>query len=169
MVALITPLERALIGWQAWAQPLAPAVLTEPTTYSVVGVPTIVSVEDYQPDYDIDTDPRTITWTLPGETIELRATAAHRIRWNDDVPPTDWIEANGRPYRDGDEDDGFDDPDLITHTYTVKGDRTIQVDVRWTGEWRDAGGPWEPLPADPIYLVESFDLDIREIQAVLTG
>lgn len=175
MAALITPEQLALIGWQAWAQPLAPAVLTEPTTYSVVGVPTLVSVGDYQPSYDIDGDPGTITWSLPGDGIELRATAAHRIRWNDDAETSDgptttaWLERNGRPYAEGDEDDGFDDPELIAHTYTVKGNRTIQVDVRWNGEWRNAGGAWEPLPAEPIYLVRSFDLDIRELQAVLTN
>lgn len=169
--AIVTPLDLALIGWEAWAQPLAPAVLTEPTTYSVVGVPTIVSVDDYQPGYDIDGDPRTITWALPGNAIRLRATAHHRIRWHDEDDPetTDWLARNGRPYQEGDEDTGFDDPELITHTYTVKGDKTIQADVRWTGEWSFNGGAWEPLPADPIYLVQSFDIDVHEIQAVLTN
>ncbi len=168
---VISPLQRALIGWQAWAQPLAPSVLTQPTTYSVVGVPTIVSVDDYQPDYDIDDDARTITWALPDSQIDLRATAAHRIRWNDDdTPPTDWLDTNGRPYLPGDETgQPYASPEPIAHVYTVKGDRTIQVDVRWTGHWRDAGGPWEPLPADPIFLVQSYDLDVHEIQAVLTN
>lgn len=134
------------------------------------GVPTIVSVGDYQPGYDVDDDPRTITWSLPGDTIQLRATAEHRVRWNDeddgDEGVTEWLSRNGRPFRDEDADDGFADPELIAHTFTVKGDRTIQVDVRWTGQWRDAGGPWEPLPADPIFLVESFPLDVRKIVAV---
>lgn len=165
-----SPLEIAMSGWYSSAVTVAPSVTVEPEAhdYTLVGLPTIIAIDDYNPAVDIDSDPRTITWSFG--SIELRATAQHRFSWDDGgVVDTGWVSSNGRGYVEGDETGEYADPQPFAHVYEVAGERAVQIEVRWSGEWRNTGGVWEPLPVGPIFQSLTEAVDVQQRQAVITG
>ncbi len=165
-----SPLEVAMSAWNSAAVTVAPSVTVEPEAhdYTLVGLPTIIAIDDYDPAVDIDSDPRTITWSFG--SIELRATAQHRFDWDDGgAGDTGWVSSNGRGYVEGDESGVYADPQPFAHVYTDAGARDVVIEVRWSGEWRNAGGAWEPLPVGPIFQSLTETVDVQQRQAVIIG
>ena len=157
-------------AWYSSAVTVAPSVTVEPEAhdYTLVGLPTIIAIDDYAPAVDADNDPRTITWSFG--SIELRATSQHRFAWDDGgAGDTGWVSSNGRGYVEGDETGVYADPQPFAHVYTDAGVRDVVVEVRWSGEWRNAGGAWEPLPVGPIFQSLTEPVDVQQRQAVITG
>lgn len=169
----ISPLQVAMMYWQTRVEMPVPSinVVPEEHDYSLVGLPTILQIPAHNPSGDIDSDPRTVTWDFG--SIQLRATAHHKIDWADEHvdtrdSSTDWRATNGRGYQPGDEYGEYDDPQPLAHIYQWADTYPITASARWTGEWRNAGGAWEPLPVAPIVRTSTTEWTVHELQAVVT-
>lgn len=121
--------------------PLPPGQpLIEPAGGNVlINVPTNVYVQ---------AEPHTLTTTLLGLAVQVRATpVSYQWDFGDGTPPLTTSDP-GAPY-----------PELrVTHTYTERGTPEVVLTTAYTGEYSVAGGPWLPVPgqasvtSDPIPL-----------------
>ena len=162
----VDPEVQAYLAWRDTIILPPPAGELDPGDEVVTGMDTYLQIGDYGPDWDTDTDPRTVTWTGP---ITIVATAEHRVDWGDGTttPEAGWYATNGRAWSENPPEGGAEP---ITHVYqdaTDGDDRTtITVTTRWTARWSVPGGGGGVVPFFR-YSESTVDLDVDEVQPVI--
>lgn len=94
----VSPDIQAYLAWRDQITLPPPDGDLDPGTDVITGMDTYLTIGDYQPGWDTDDDPRTVTWTGP---IRIVATAEHQVDWGDGtVTPTGggWYASNGREW-----------------------------------------------------------------------
>lgn len=158
----------AITAWRDQVVLPAPDGQLDPGTEVVTGMDTYLTIGAYQPDWDGDSDPRTVTWTGP---IRIIAEAEHQVSWGDGaIGPSEngWYATNGRPWREHPPDSA---PEPITHVYedATDGDSTLTIDVdtRWVARWETLDGSDGGTIPFFRYSSSSVDLDVDEVQSVV--
>lgn len=164
----VSPDVEAYLAWRDTVVLPPPAGELDPGEEVVTGMDTYLQIGAYQPEWDTDGDPRTVTWTGP---IRVVATAEHQVDWGDGtVTPsaTSWHATNGRPYMADPPDDATEP---IVHVYedATPGDdvRTITVTTRWTARWETLDGSLGGVVPFFRYSTSTVDLDVDEVQSVV--
>lgn len=144
-----------VLAWQLWVQ-LGPSNLDSidvPPGHGLTGMPAYVVL-------DGDTErSRSSTHELTGTTISISATPTYSIDFGDGSEPV-VTSSQGEPYP-------ASGANALTHTYTDKGDYTIEVTTRWDAVFSAPG--IENAPLEPRWTVDTYDLEVREYRSVRLG
>lgn len=164
----LTPDVQAYLAWRDTIVLPPPAGELDPGDEVVTGMDTYLQIGAYEPDWDSDGAPQTVTYTGP---IRIVATAEHQVDWGDGTvtpSPSTWHATNGRPWMEDPPDDA---PEPITHVYqdATEGDsmRTITVTTRWTARWSTLDGSLGGVVPFFRYSESAVDLDVDEVQSVV--
>ena len=105
-----------------------------------------------------DASPQTLTTTLLGQPVTVRATPTrYTWAWADGSPPTATTDP-GAPWPDH----------SLTHTYTTTGTYTVTMVTTWTGEYSlDAGASYSPIAGTATTTSTAPPLTVRELRTHL--
>lgn len=165
----VSPDIQAYLAWRDQITLPPPDGDLDPGTDVITGMDTYLAVGDYQPGWDTDADPRTVTWTGP---IRIVATAEHQVDWGDGtVTPAGggWYASNGREWA---QHPPADAAEPIVHVYQDATEDTspyrIDVTTRWTARWETLDGSQGGVVPFFRYSDDGVDLDVDQVQAVVT-
>jgi hypothetical protein len=106
------------------------------------------------------------TVTVLGQRVELRARIDH-VAWDFGDGTTATTTSPGRAYTDADPCDSAQCRDYFGHTYRATGKVTIAADIAWRGQFRLAGGAWQPIAGTVTAAATATSVDVEQARAVL--
>ncbi|WP_066463042.1 hypothetical protein [Sanguibacter suarezii] len=105
-----------------------------------------------------DPHPQTLTTTLLGQPVTIRATPTHYTwDWTDGTPPTTTTDP-GHPWPHH----------TLSHTYTTTGTYTVTMTTTWTGEYSlDNGTTYTPITGTATTTTTAPPLTVHELRSHL--
>jgi hypothetical protein len=106
------------------------------------------------------------TVTVLGQRVDLRAHVVH-VDWRFGDGSTATVSGPGRAYSDDHPCDTAECDGYFGHTYLDTGAVTINAAITWTGEFRVAGGGWQPIPGTVTAAATATTIDVKQARAIL--